>query len=77
MVCTYILHMYIHVHVIQGFIQDFELGGGEQDCSRMIVACVPTCTGGGVRVRFNPVKSTHTTGPGSGGVLLTGWANYS
>ena len=28
MVCTYKQHMYIHVHVIQGFIQDFELGGG-------------------------------------------------
>ena len=26
---------------VQGFIQDFELGG-KQDGSRMIVACVPT-----------------------------------
>ena len=24
---------------LQGFIQDFELGGGKQDGSRMIVAC--------------------------------------
>ena len=27
---------------LQGFIQDFELGGGGQDGSRMTVACVPT-----------------------------------
>ena len=27
---------------MQGFIQDFELGGGKQDGSRMIVACEST-----------------------------------
>ena len=27
----------------QGFIQDFEFGGGKQDGSRMIVACVNVC----------------------------------
>ena len=39
----------------QGFIQDFELGGGKQDGSRMIVACeVCACLLGGGAVGACP-----------------------
>ena len=38
----------------QGFIQDFELGGGEQDVSRMIVVCEMHAWGSGKHAPRSP-----------------------